>query len=321
MNPTKVYGGIDLGGTTINMGLLTRDGEVVAEKRCASKVENGVDRVLDQIVLRIRDLIAPADGQFSLQAMGIGTAGNVNMEKGILIEATNFPDWHNIPIGLELEKRLHIPIVVDNDANVAAIGEHAYGVGRGVREMLMVTLGTGVGGGLILRGEIYRGSHGVAGEFGHTVIQQDGPLCGCGRNGCVEAFIGTRGIIQNVRTKLESGRKSLLNKIESGKMTPKDISEAARKGDLVAIEVFRDVGSYLGIALGNVANLLNIERVVVGGGVARAGEFILKPAREYLSRTALNIQGETIQIHLSTLGERAGMVGAARLAMLEGDSK
>ena len=321
MNPTKVYGGIDLGGTTINIGLITQDGEIVAEKRCASKVEDGVDHVLDQIVLIIRDLIEPAGKQFSLQVMGIGTAGNVNIEKGILIEATNFPNWHNIPIGMELEKRLHIPVFVDNDANVAAIGEHAYGAGRGVSEMLMVTLGTGVGGGLILRGKIYRGSNGVAGEFGHTVIQQNGPICGCGRNGCVEAFIGTRGIIQNVRTRLESGRKSLLNKIESEKMTPKDISEAAQKGDTVAIEVFRDVGSYLGIALGNVANLLNIERVVVSGGVAKAGEFILKSAREYLSRTALKIPGETIQVHLSTLGDRAGMVGAARLAMLEGDPK
>jgi len=317
----KVFAGVDLGGTTINIGLVTKNGKIVAENMCDSKIENGVDDVLDRITTIVRELLGSISNQGVTEALGIGTAGKVDIKKGVLIEASNFPNWRNIHLRDELKKRLCIPIFVDNDANVAAIGEHAYGAGRGVSEMLMVTLGTGVGGGLILRGEIYRGTDGVAGEFGHTVIQQNGPICGCGRNGCVEAFIGTRGIIQNVRTRLESGRKSLLNNIESGKMTPKDISEAAQKGDTVAIEVFRDVGSYLGIALGNVANLLNIERVVVSGGVAKAGEFILKSAREYLSRTALKIPGETIQVHLSTLGDRAGMVGAARLAMLEGDPK
>jgi len=316
MNPHEIFAGVDLGGTTIHIGLVTPDGEIIAKSSCHSEIEKGSAHVLNTIAEVIHELISNTNGQLTVLALGIGTAGKVDIHRGVLIEATNFPNWQNVPLSVELSKHLKMPVFVDNDANVAAIGEHAYGAGRGASEMLMVTLGTGVGGGLILRGKIYRGADGVAGEFGHTIIQYDGPVCGCGRRGCVEAFVGIKGILQILQGKLASNRNSLLRKIEAGKITPKEISDAANQGDEVAIEVFHDAGTYLGIALGNVANLLNIERVVVSGGVAKAGEWILRPARESLIKTALRVPGETIRIVPSTLGDRAGMLGAARLAML-----
>jgi glucokinase len=316
MNSRKIFAGVDLGGTTIHVGLVTAEGEIITEKIIDSEVAKGPNHVLNKIANVIHGLRMNTKKQLTVCALGIGTAGKIDIHEGILIEASNFPNWRDVPLSTSLNKRLKMPVFVDNDANVAALGEHAYGAGQGASEMFMVTLGTGVGGGLILRGRIYRGADGVAGEFGHTIIQYNGPVCGCGRKGCVEAFVGTKGILRIVQEKLNADRDSLLTRIKPGEITPKDISIAANQGDEVAIESFRDVGTYLGIGLGNVVNLLNIERIVVSGGVAKAGKWILKPTRESLIQTALRVPGETIQVVASTLRDRAGILGAARLAML-----
>lgn len=318
MGQQKLFVGIDLGGTNIKGGVVKTAGEVIIEKKIPTEAQGGVDHVLDRICTCVQELIKNVGERAKVSGVGIGVPGLVNVKEGVVREPPNLPGWSEVWVGPEMKKRLGLSVTVDNDANVAALGEFAYGAGRGVTEMLMITLGTGVGGGLVLRGEIYRGGKGAAGEFGHIIIQQDGPLCGCGNKGCVEAFVGLQGILRCAREKLESGRKSLLSQIDPSRMTPKDISEAAIEGDDVALEVLREVGGHLGVGLGSVANLLNIERVVVGGGVANAGDLILDPARESLNRVAFAVSRETIEVVPAVLGEQAGLVGAARLAMKEG---
>jgi glucokinase len=316
MRQQELFAGVDLGGTNIKSGLVSRDGEIRIEKNIPSETEGGVHHVLDRMAACVKDSIREAGEGFTVCGVGVGVAGLVEFDKGILHEAPNLPGWIRVPVKEELEKRLEMSVLVENDANAAALGEYAYGAGKGVTEMLMVTLGTGVGGGLVLRGRVYHGAIGAAGEFGHMTIQFNGPLCGCGRRGCVEAFVGKQGILRSVREKLESGRKSLLCEINPSKRTPKDVSEAALHDDAVAMEVLAEAGMHLGVGIGNVANLLNIQRAVVGGGVAKAGEYILGPARKSLQSVALETAARWIEVVPAVLGDKAGLVGAAHLAMV-----
>jgi len=313
MSKNEIFAGIDLGGTNIKACLLTREGEIVAERIVGCEKEGRVDHVLDRISDLINKLCSSAGCRVS--CVGIGVAGLVDAEKAVLLEAPNLPGWRDVEVGCELKRRLNLPIKMDNDANVAALGEYMFGSGSGVKNMMMVTLGTGVGGGLILEGKIYRGSSGSAGEFGHMTIDPNGPICSCGRRGCIEAYIGTRGILRRTKECLSKGSSSLLSGIREEEMTPKHISEAAEKGDEVAIEILRKTGYYLGVGIGNVSNLLNLEMAVIGGGVSNAGELILGPAREKTMDVALEIPGRVIEIKSAQLGEKAGMVGAACIAM------
>ncbi len=321
MNKQELFVGIDVGGTNIKGGLLSKNGEIIAEEKIPTEADSGVTHVLSRIKKLVHELTESVDNNFLIRRMGIGLAGQIDIKKGIFLEGPNLPGWYGVNVEAELEKDLNMSVIVDNDASLAALGEFTWGAGRGANDMLMVTLGTGVGGGLILDGKIYHGAGGLAGEFGHITIEKDGPVCTCGRKGCVEAFVGTYAIIRQVQEKLNSGQKSLLGKISPEKMTPKDVSLAASQGDRVALEVLRDVGTYLGIGLANVVNLLNIERIVVGGGVANAGELILRPAREALNNEALTNLAKMATIVPAALGEQAGIVGAASLAMLEKQSE
>ncbi len=318
MDKRELFVGIDLGGTNIKSGLVASSGDIVEEIWVATEVDKGVKDVLDRVGHIIRGFIDNVNGETVIRGVGMGIPGQIDVRNGLLKESPNLPGWDEIHIDKELKKRTGLDIMVDNDANIAALGEYAYGAGRGVTEMFMVTLGTGVGGGLILNGNIYRGATRFAGEFGHMSIDQNGPRCACGRRGCVEAYVGLNGILRLVKEKLIINKQSLLKDIDLKKLTPKDIYHAALKGDEVAVEVFRQVGEYLGIGLGNVINLLNIERVVVGGGISKAGEFILGPARESLSKVALKVCLDIVSVVPASFVDKAGIVGAARLVMLNG---
>jgi glucokinase len=315
MSDKSFYIGMDLGGTNIKCGLVTGDGVLIQEKRTATEADGGVDHVLGRMEELIRNTAAVRPDS-EIRGVGIGMPGLVDAEGGVFIEGPNLKGWTNVNLNERLGGRLGMPICIDNDAHVAALGEFAFGAGRGSTDMLMVTLGTGVGGGLVLNGKLYRGKRNTAGEFGHTTIQMDGPLCNCGRRGCIEAFVGKNGIIRNLIAKLDSGRASSLASKDRNRLEPLDISLAAGKGDGLAVEVLRETGEYLGVGLGNAVNLLNLERIVVGGQVADAGDFILRPARDALDRIALKVPRETVRIVPAELGNSAGIIGAARLAML-----
>jgi len=310
------YIGLDLGGTFIKAGLVDQDGNIVLEKQIPTQVGQGAEVIVENLLEMVRLIQDDMSEDMDIPGVGIGAPGCVKVSEGIYVEGPNLPDWKDFPVASILSEKLELSVVVDNDANMAALGEYTYGAGQGCTDMMMVTLGTGVGSGLILDGKLYRGVHDTAGEFGHTTIQFEGPVCNCGRKGCVEAYIGTNGILAVLKAKLEAGRSSVLKEMVLDKIMPKDIGMAAKKGDELAIEVLHDVGYALGIGFGNIANLLNLERIVVGGGVAAAGDFILEPARKGCREMAMKVQGETLQIVPASLGNKAGFIGAACLAML-----
>ncbi|MBN2411706.1 ROK family protein [candidate division KSB1 bacterium] len=312
----NVFIGVDLGATNIKFGLVLPDGNILLERKSETEIHRGVNYVFDKVADFTHTLADYAGENYELKGFGIGVPGLIDTRKKELVEASNFPDWRDIKIGYELEKRLNLEIYIDNDANLAALGEYAFGAGRGVTEMLMVTLGSGVGSGLILNGSIYHGSKGAAGEFGHIIIQQNGPLCSCGSRGCVEAFVGKNAILRRMKEILQQDTESILKNHNPTNMTPEDIYFAAEKGDKPAIRLFKEVGESLGVGLGNIANLLNLERIVIGGGIANAGDLILNHARKVLSENALKTNRESIEIVKAELGERAGIVGAAKLAMM-----
>jgi glucokinase len=315
MAGNEMFIGIDLGGTNIKGGLVNSEGIILEEKDIPTEVQGGVEHVLSRMADVIRNLVKLA-GKIPIRGAGIGCPGQINVKRGIYHQGPNFPGWNGVPIVFELEKRVGIPIVIDNDANLAALGEYAYGGGKGVAGMILVTLGTGVGGGIILDGELFHGISDAAGEIGHTSIHMEGPLCACGRKGCLEAYVGTKGILNRMKQKLASGPKSVLAGKSPESITPRDIGMAAEGGDALAVEVLRETGDILGFGLANLANMLNIEKIVVGGGIANAGDFILKPAQAALDREALPVVREVCRIVKAELGNSAGLVGAARAAMI-----
>ncbi|MBN1465183.1 ROK family protein [candidate division KSB1 bacterium] len=309
-----LFFGIDIGGTTVNVGVVTSEGQVLVEQKIPSTVEQGAAVVLTRIADTANKCREIVGNDRSIVAAGIGVAGLVDGKNGLLHQATNFPGWMDVPLTAKLTGILKLPVAMDNDANVAALGEYTFGAGRGFPHMMMVTLGTGVGAGLVLGGQIYRGAHGAAGEFGHITIDKNGPRCACGRAGCVEAYVGTNGILRRVRELLPQFPDSGLASCDLGSLTPKDIHRQACAGDALAQLVFHDAGESLGYGLGSVVNLLDIQRIVLGGGVAAAGDFIIKSAQNILNKVALN-SGQTVEIVQAELGELAGIVGAASLAM------
>jgi glucokinase len=311
-----VFAGVDVGGTFVKIGLVTKEGKILNQTQIPTQAERPAAEMLKRTAQTIRELVGQ-QGDCELEGTGIGTAGSVNVEKGILYEAPNMQKWKNQPFGEMLSGELDVPVVVDNDANVAAWGEYAYGAGQGTKYMLLVTLGTGVGGGLVLDGRPYRGAVDAGGEFGHTLIDYNGWMCSCGCKGCVEAYVGTKGILRQVQEGLQANHDSILSKMDPDKIMPVDVSHAADQGDKLALHVLKQTGIYLGYGLANAVNLLNIQRVVVGGGVAKAGDRILKPALETMKANSLRVLAEAADLVPAKLGNSAGLVGAAWLAAFE----
>jgi glucokinase len=315
MTGNEMYIGIDLGGTNIKGGLVTGAGQILEEKNVPTEVTGGVEHVLSRMAGVIRYLMQSA-GKIPVKGAGIGFPGQLSVSKGVYFAGPNFPGWNNVPVVFELEKRVGIPVVIDNDANLAALGEYAFGGGKGVTHMLLVTLGTGVGGGIILNGELYHGITDTAGEIGHTSIQMDGWKCACGRAGCLEAYVGTRGILRRLKEKLDTGADTVLREKPFETVTPKDIGMAGADGDAVSIQVMKETGEILGFGLANLANLLNVEKIVVGGGIANAGDLILKPAEESLHRESLPVISQACTLVKAKFGNKAGLVGAAKASMI-----
>ncbi|MEJ2629092.1 MAG: ROK family protein, partial [bacterium] len=309
----NIYLGIDVGGTAIKAGAVTPEGIIREKQTISTEVDQGVDHVIGRIADVIKKLSAALSSNTTIAGIGLGMPGQINTERGILLNSPNLPAFKNIDVPARLTSYFNLPIVWDNDANLAALGEFTYGAGKEVSEMMLITLGTGIGSGLILRGKIYHGCKGYGGEFGHLTINPEGPPCNCGSKGCVEAYAGTQGILRTFREITQAGTESILHETNDNELTPKDISDAAQKGDTAARETFNQVGFYLGVGLAGVVNLLNLEMIVVGGGIAKAGDLILEPVRKSCKQYALIDPGKIIKIVPSQLGNAAGLVGAAHL--------
>jgi len=253
-------------------------------------------------------------------AAGLGIPATIDRERGVAIQAVNL-DISDVPLRDEMRKRFGLPVFMDNDANVAALAEFLYGAGRGARDLVMLTIGTGIGGGLILDGEVYRGSTGAAAELGHIVIEEDGPPCqgNCPNHGCVEALASGTAIAKAGKAAAEGDPDSALGKaLAERPIVGRTVTELALSGDGPAREVVAEAGRHLGVALCSLANIFDPDVFVIGGGVSVVGDLLLDPAREELRSRALPPMNER-PVKLAELGPEAGMIGAAAMALIELD--
>src|SRR5918911_4099560 len=311
-----VFIGLDLGGTTLKAALVSATGEILHETRTDSEQQRA-DRLFAQLIEAARALRDHPQAEGRVAGVGLGVPGLVNRKTNRIEVLTNLPELSHVDLIGEVSAALGLPVVLDNDANAAAYGELQAGAARGRREVFFITLGTGIGSGLIINGQIYRGAAGFAGEFGHMTIDPEGIECGCGTVGCLETIASGPNIVRRTRERLYRDRTSSLSRLaipRDREFTAEDIARAAREGDEMAQVMMERTGMFLGIALAAVINLLNIEMVVMGGGVMEAGELILKPTIKETRRRAFPPSFNSCEIVIAKAGPSAGMIGAALLA-------
>jgi len=304
--------GIDVGGTTIKGAAVFGDGSIAYKTEIPTESELGSEHMLANMAQLARDVVAEAGWSFDdVKGIGVGIpALGINFATGVVEEAVNI-GWKDVPLAEDLGRRLGKPVQVENDANAAALGEALAGGGKGFRDALCVTLGTGVGGGVIVEGKVVHGSNGCGGEIGHiTILREGGRLCGCGRYGCLETISSATGIVKEAEARLAAGAASALVGQE---LSTRVIFEAAVKGDAVAQEVVAYALDTLGFALANIGVTTNPQVIVVGGGVSKAGEALLRPLQEAFARYAVPRVTAGTTIRLAELGNDAGVIGAALL--------
>jgi len=305
---------IDIGGTKLASGIVGADGRILARGEVPTLAGEGPERVLDRIVRLAKGLLGmpgiPAD---AVQRIGIGCAGPVDRQAGLILNPPNLPGWVRVPLVERIENALGCPTVLENDANAAALGEFRYGAGRGASSLVYLTVSTGIGGGIILDGKIWHGLKDGAGEVGHMTLLPDGPICGCGNRGCLEALASGPSIARRAREALATGRESRLREIQDP--TAADVTRLVREGDTVAGEVWRETVTYLGLGVAAIVTMLAPERVVIGGGVAMAGELLFEPLRREVRQRVKLVAVESVPILPAALGRDVGILGAAAVAL------
>jgi glucokinase len=313
--PKRKYAvGVDLGGTSIKIGLVDEKGEILDKTSVASLAHEGPKTVISQIIKGIKQLRKKDDHK--ILGIGIGSPGTIRTKKGTVEDPPNFPGWGKIHLGNVIKKEFKTEVFVENDANAAAIGELIYGAGKKFTNFIMITLGTGVGGGIIINKKIYRGEVGGAGELGHVTIDADGVPCKCGSFGCVEAYIGNNYLIERVKTELLDNKKSTLTKLcknNLDNLNPRIIHEASENGDQFARSVIIDTGKRLGYGLTNAVNILDITSIIIGGGVAGFGELLFKSVEETLKSRVMKPFRNRIVVIPAKLKNEAGIKGASAL--------
>ena len=317
----SVFIGLDLGGTTLKGALVSATGEILHEIRIESEQRSST-ALFEQIAEAARTLRDDKRAAGQAGGIGIGFPGLVNRRTNRIEVMPNLPGLSEIDVVAELSRITGLPVVIDNDANAAAYGELQVGAARGRRDVFFVTLGTGIGAGLIINGHIYRGTAGFAGEFGHITIDPEGIECACGNIGCLETIASGPNIVRRTRERLYRDRTSSLSRLaipRDREFTAEDIARAAQEGDEMAQVMMERTGMFLGIAIAAVINLLNVEIVVMGGGVMEAGDLILKPTIKETRRRAFPPSFKSCEIVIAKLGPQAGMIGAALLARDHGD--
>ena len=314
--------GVDLGGTKILTGVFKNSLECIASSKLSTKSQRGVEEVIERIARCVQDAVDEADLSIkNVAGVGIGAPGAVDFAAGSVIFAPNLDGWKNISLKKELEKALDVPVFVENDCNIAALGVHAAELKGKPKHMVGIFVGTGIGGGLILNGELFSGFNHTAGEIGHMVLEINGPKCGCGNKGCFEALASRTAIFQRIKEGVKDGQKTLfvdmlgddLKDLRSG-----DIRKAIRRGDKFVDKVVEEASEYIGIATANLINIFNPEVVVLGGGVIEALQdemmgVIVETAKDYAMPGTLR----GVEIIASKLGDNAGITGGAVLARKE----
>ncbi len=311
--------GVDLGGTKILAGVFDAKFDLKGTTKLSTKADRGVDAVIDRIARCVTDAADECDLSLKqVRGIGIGAPGAVDTDTGRVIFAPNLPGWKDIPLKKELEKRLSVPVFVGNDCNVCTLGTFDREYKAKPKNLVGIFIGTGIGGGLVIDGKLYAGHNLTAGEIGHMVIEVNGPKCGCGNRGCLEALASRTAIFRKIQGAVKDGQKTILTDMlgpDLADMRSGDLRKAIRKGDKFVEKVIEEAAEYAGIGVANLINILNPEIVVVGGGVMEALEnemmpTLLKAAKEHVMRGTM----EGIEIAASKLGDHAGITGAAVLA-------
>jgi glucokinase len=307
--------GIDIGGTNTVFGIVDARGNVVASSSIKTGKHADINDYVDELKTSLNNLIEANDAVDKIAGIGVG-APNGNYFTGSIEMAPNLPWKGKIPLAKLLSDAFGIPTALTNDANAAAIGEMTYGVARGMKDFIMITLGTGVGSGIVVNGQLVYGHDGFAGELGHVIVKpSNGRMCGCGRTGCLEAYCSATGVARTAREYLETRtEKSLLRDIAIEEITSKDVYDAAVKGDKLAKEIFEYTGKIMGEAFANFIAYTSPEAIVLFGGLSRSGEMLMKPIREAMDRNTLNIYKGKTKLLLSELKEGdAAVLGASAL--------
>ncbi|MFX3623830.1 MAG: ROK family glucokinase [Ectobacillus sp.] len=309
--------GVDLGGTTIKLAFINVYGEIIHKWEIPTNISEAGKHIMVDIAKAIDNKLQElGELKQKLAGIGMGAPGPVNLATGVIYEAINL-GWKDYPLKDLLEVETGLPVIIDNDANIAALGEMWKGAGEGAKDLVCVTLGTGVGGGVIANGDIVHGISGAAGEIGHiTVVPHNGAPCNCGKTGCLETVASATGIVRLAKQALEiSTEASVLRDVfaAQGVVTAKDVFDAAGQNDSLAAKIVDEMASYLGLAIANISNIMNPEKVVIGGGVSKAGEALLEPVQRYFEKYAFPRVAKSTKLAIATLGNDAGVIGGAWL--------
>ena len=310
--------GIDVGGTNVKIALVDDNGKIIYSNSVPTYAKMGYEYTVNNIKQAIKDLMKETNTTPSdIEGIGFDFPGQVDCKTGVVKLAPNIPGWVNVPIAQMIEDEFHIPTRIDNDVRCAALGELKFGAGKGCENFICITVGTGIGSGIVINGKVVRGATNAAGELGHIKLQMNGgPICGCGDTGCLEAFASGPAIVAMAQEYIKGGKSTKFREMaaaEGGEITPYMVAKAAEEGDPVAKRIFEIVGEYIGIGLTSVINLLNPEKVIIGGGVAESGELLLAPIRKTIKERAMVVAGNAVEIVPAQLGNSAGVIGASML--------
>lgn len=306
--------GIDLGGTNIRGGLVDDLGNIINRRQEPTLAKEGADSVVNRLIHFI-EFLSSQNSTLELKGIGVGCPGIIDIEQGVIHKSPNLPGFKDVPLKRILHEHFRVPSFIENDANTIAFGEKYYGVGKDVSSLVCLTLGTGVGGGIILDNKLWHGFNGMAAEVGHITIIPDGIKCGCGNNGCLEVYASATAVVNRAIDLISKGKESKLKDIfKSGaKLTAKMVYEAALENDLLSCQILDQTGKYLGIGIADLINLLNPEMIVIGGGMASAWDLLFPPMSLEIKKRAFDIPAQSARIVRAQLGDDAGIFGAAAL--------
>lgn len=312
INPQRgLVGGVDIGATHISVSIADFTARILQEIEIAFDIKNPPDACLELIEKNLLGLLGSQGfSRSDLAALGVGVPGPVIAEAGMVMAPPIMPGWDRFPIRATLEKTWECPVTLNNDAELGALGEWGYGAGRGERNIAYIKVGSGIGAGLILNQQIYGGTTGSAGEIGHITINENGPLCSCGNRGCLEAFAGGYAIAREAQAIIRSGKRTLLAEFPPEQINAREVADAARRGDLHAQEILRQAGTHIGVALASLVNLFNPSMIIIGGGVAEAGDILTTSIRDVVRERAIRASEQSVRITTAMLGRRSVLIGA-----------
>lgn len=306
--------GIDIGGTNTVFGVVDKRGHIINQGSIKTASYHEINDYVNNLAKGLQNIIDQVGGSENIKGIGVG-APNGNYFTGCIEFAPNLPWKGVIPLAQMIADKLNIPVALTNDANAAAIGEMTYGAARGMKDFIVITLGTGVGSGIVVNGQLVYGHDGFAGELGHTTIRRDGRLCGCGRKGCLETYSSATGVARSAREFLETSKEpSLLRNMKPEDITSKDVFDAAMQGDEIAKVIFQFTGQLLGEAFANFVAFSSPEAIILFGGLTKSGKLIFDPIRKYMEENMLGIYRNKIKLLMSELKESdAAVLGASAL--------